>query len=287
MRQATREAAVALGFSLVDQTKLVTAASELARNTLEHGGGGEVSSRKARDDGAKRGPADVRRPGPWHRRRQPGAQGWLHDGQRPGSRSWGRTRLSNEFEIDSSPVRARACAWCAGADLTRAMSSQLYLIEDRSQVGGARRAGSELAESLGFPANEMGKVALAVTEIATNILKHAGTGRLVLRALERDGVAGIEMLGSRPRSGDPRSRGEPARRPVERGQRRSGGWARCRDCPQRSTSIPSRGEARRCGSSSGRHRWRQAGSRRARSAWPSPARRSREMPGGCRSPRSR
>ncbi len=42
VRQATRENAVAQGFSLVDQTKLVTAASELARNTLEYGGGGEV-----------------------------------------------------------------------------------------------------------------------------------------------------------------------------------------------------------------------------------------------------
>jgi len=39
-RQAVREAAVAAGFSLVEQTKIVTAASELARNTLVHGGGG-------------------------------------------------------------------------------------------------------------------------------------------------------------------------------------------------------------------------------------------------------
>jgi serine/threonine-protein kinase RsbT len=42
VRQAAREAGVAQGFSLVDQTKLVTAASELARNTLDYGGGGEV-----------------------------------------------------------------------------------------------------------------------------------------------------------------------------------------------------------------------------------------------------
>jgi serine/threonine-protein kinase RsbT len=43
VRQATRERAVAQGFSLVDQTKIVTAASELARNTLDYGGGGEVT----------------------------------------------------------------------------------------------------------------------------------------------------------------------------------------------------------------------------------------------------
>ncbi len=42
VRQATREAAVAQGFSLIDQTKLVTAASELARNTFDYGGGGNV-----------------------------------------------------------------------------------------------------------------------------------------------------------------------------------------------------------------------------------------------------
>jgi serine/threonine-protein kinase RsbT len=40
VRQAVRALAMAQGFSLVDQTKIVTAASELARNTLEHGGGG-------------------------------------------------------------------------------------------------------------------------------------------------------------------------------------------------------------------------------------------------------
>ncbi|WP_083598854.1 anti-sigma regulatory factor [Massilia sp. CF038] len=41
MRQAVREQMIALGFSLIDQTKIVTAASELARNTLRYGGGGE------------------------------------------------------------------------------------------------------------------------------------------------------------------------------------------------------------------------------------------------------
>jgi serine/threonine-protein kinase RsbT len=40
VRQAVRKKAIALGFGLVDQTKFVTAASELARNTLDYGGGG-------------------------------------------------------------------------------------------------------------------------------------------------------------------------------------------------------------------------------------------------------
>ena len=42
VRQVVRQFAVKLGFSLVDQTKMVTAASELARNTLDYGGGGMV-----------------------------------------------------------------------------------------------------------------------------------------------------------------------------------------------------------------------------------------------------
>ena len=40
VRQQVRAAATTVGMSLIDQTKVVTAASELARNTLVHGGGG-------------------------------------------------------------------------------------------------------------------------------------------------------------------------------------------------------------------------------------------------------
>lgn len=46
VRQQVRAAAAALGLSLVDQTKVVTAASELARNTLVHGGGGAARIEK-------------------------------------------------------------------------------------------------------------------------------------------------------------------------------------------------------------------------------------------------
>jgi len=54
VRQAARTAAAALGFSLVDQTKVVTAASELARNALEHGGGG-TARLEVLEDGTRRG----------------------------------------------------------------------------------------------------------------------------------------------------------------------------------------------------------------------------------------
>jgi len=54
VRQAVRQWAVELRFSLVDQTKIVTAASELARNTLDYGGGGMVKL-EALHEGIRRG----------------------------------------------------------------------------------------------------------------------------------------------------------------------------------------------------------------------------------------
>lgn len=54
VRQAVRQRAVELAFNLVDQTKIVTAASELARNTLQYGGGGTVTL-EALDLGGRRG----------------------------------------------------------------------------------------------------------------------------------------------------------------------------------------------------------------------------------------
>ena len=54
VRQAVRAWAVAQGLGLVDQTKIVTAASELARNTVDYGGGGTVLL-EAVEHGGRRG----------------------------------------------------------------------------------------------------------------------------------------------------------------------------------------------------------------------------------------
>lgn len=54
VRQTVRQFAVEIGFGLVDQTKIVTAASELARNTLDYGGGGSVKI-ETLQEGIKRG----------------------------------------------------------------------------------------------------------------------------------------------------------------------------------------------------------------------------------------
>ena len=53
-RKVVRQLAVGLKFSLVDQTKMITAASELSRNTLVHGGGGQMRWQLV-EDGLKRG----------------------------------------------------------------------------------------------------------------------------------------------------------------------------------------------------------------------------------------
>jgi serine/threonine-protein kinase RsbT len=54
VRQAVRTNAVKAGFSLVDQTKIITAASEIARNTVDYGGGGTLLMELLRE-GARRG----------------------------------------------------------------------------------------------------------------------------------------------------------------------------------------------------------------------------------------
>jgi len=105
MRHAVREHAVALGFSLVDQTKLVTAASELARNTLIYGGGGEAEltalrigeRRGLRLEFVDRGPgiADV----------QQAMQDGFTTGTGLGLGLGGARRLANDFRIESTPGR--------------------------------------------------------------------------------------------------------------------------------------------------------------------------------------
>jgi serine/threonine-protein kinase RsbT len=103
IRQLTRQWAVELGFSLVDQTKIVTAASELARNTLVHGGGG-LTRLVALEDGGRRGLRLVfedKGPG------IPDVPQALRDGFTTGSGLGlglgGARRLSSEFDIASTP----------------------------------------------------------------------------------------------------------------------------------------------------------------------------------------
>jgi serine/threonine-protein kinase RsbT len=105
VRQLVRQKAVELGFNLVDQTKLVTAASELARNAIQHGGGGMVNIAPLAD-GARRGLRlvfDDRGPGIADIA-QAMTDGFSTAGGL-GLGLGGARRLSNDFSIDSSPGR--------------------------------------------------------------------------------------------------------------------------------------------------------------------------------------
>jgi serine/threonine-protein kinase RsbT len=103
VRQRVRALAVEIGLGLVDQTKIVTAASELARNTLDYGGGGYVRAEIVQagtrtglrlifeDQGP--GIADIERAMTDH----------YTSGNGLGLGLGGAKRLSNEFHIESTP----------------------------------------------------------------------------------------------------------------------------------------------------------------------------------------
>lgn len=71
--------------------------------------------------------------------------------------------------------------------------TRLVVVEELSQVGQARRASAALAAELGFDETDAGRVALAATELATNLLRHGGGGRLYLSAVQGDGCQGVEL----------------------------------------------------------------------------------------------
>ncbi len=101
VRQAVRKWSIELGFSLVDQTKMITAASELARNTLDYGRGGTVRL-EALQEGIRKGlklTFEDQGPG------IPDIEKALTDGYTTGKGMGmglsGSKRLVNEFELDS------------------------------------------------------------------------------------------------------------------------------------------------------------------------------------------
>ena len=101
VRQSVRAWAVELGFSLVDQTKIVTAASELARNTVVYGGGGSVTL-EALADGARRGlRLSFEDEGPGIKDIEQAMKDGFTTGGGLGLGLSGAKRLSNDFEIVS------------------------------------------------------------------------------------------------------------------------------------------------------------------------------------------
>jgi anti-sigma regulatory factor (Ser/Thr protein kinase) len=69
-----------------------------------------------------------------------------------------------------------------------------YAVTEKSQIGEARRRIGEVVKQADFDDIAIERVAIVVTELATNLLKHAGEGELVVRILERGHTPGIEIL---------------------------------------------------------------------------------------------
>jgi serine/threonine-protein kinase RsbT len=105
VRQRAREQSLRAGFSLLETTKLVTAASELARNTLEHGGGG-YAELEVCTDGIRRG---VRMrfvdEGPGIADVEQALRDGFTTGKGLGLGLGGSRRLVSEFEIQTTPGR--------------------------------------------------------------------------------------------------------------------------------------------------------------------------------------
>ena len=98
-RQLVRAWAVEAGFSLVDQTKIVTAASELARNTVVHGGGGMMRLEALSRDGRRGLRLVFEDKGPGIEDVERAMQDGFTTGSGLGLGLSGAKRLSNEFEI--------------------------------------------------------------------------------------------------------------------------------------------------------------------------------------------
>jgi serine/threonine-protein kinase RsbT len=103
VRQAVRHRAVENGFSLVDQTKVVTAASELARNTIVHGGGGRATIEVV-TDGIRRGlRLTFEDEGPGIADIATAMRDGFSTGGGLGLGLSGAKRLANDFQISSTP----------------------------------------------------------------------------------------------------------------------------------------------------------------------------------------
>jgi serine/threonine-protein kinase RsbT len=101
VRREVRSLALQIGLGLVDQTKIVTAASELARNAIVYGGGGQATL-EAVQDGARRGlRLTFTDSGPGIPDVEKAMQDGFTTGKGLGLGLGGAKRLSNEFSIDS------------------------------------------------------------------------------------------------------------------------------------------------------------------------------------------
>jgi serine/threonine-protein kinase RsbT len=103
VRQLARTMALAAGLGLVDQTKIITAASELARNTLDYGGGGFVLAELVEGVGRRGLRLTFEDKGPGIGDVDAALKDGFTTGKGMGLGLGGARRLSNEFSIHSKP----------------------------------------------------------------------------------------------------------------------------------------------------------------------------------------
>lgn len=103
VRQEVRSKAIEAGLGLVDQTKIVTAASELARNTLDYGRGGEARLELLQDHGRRGLRITFEDNGPGISDIELALKDGYTSGKGMGLGLGGARRLCNEFSIDSAP----------------------------------------------------------------------------------------------------------------------------------------------------------------------------------------
>jgi serine/threonine-protein kinase RsbT len=103
VRQAVRQRAVDLGFNLVDQTKIVTAASEIGRNTIVYGGGGTLRIEVVRNGQRQGVRLTFEDQGPGIADIATALRDGYTTGSGLGLGLGGAKRLCNEFDIRSAP----------------------------------------------------------------------------------------------------------------------------------------------------------------------------------------
>ncbi|MCJ2088512.1 anti-sigma regulatory factor [Methylobacterium sp. E-005] len=103
VRQRVRALAIEIGLGLVDQTKIVTAASELARNTLDYGGGGDMRAEIVQAGMRKGLRLTFEDQGPGIADIDQAMTDHYTSGGGLGLGLGGAKRLSNEFHIESTP----------------------------------------------------------------------------------------------------------------------------------------------------------------------------------------
>ena len=188
VRQAVRARAVAAGFSLVDQTKIVTAASEIGRNTVDYGGGGTLRIEVLRN-GRRRGVRlTFEDQGPGIADLALALKDGYTTGGGPGPRPQRRQAAVQRVRYhDPRRDRAPSSRWRVGPRMFTAVA-------DASQVAEARRLVGDLARRIGLPPARIDQVAIVVTELATNLLKHGGGGHIHAGRCDDAEGTGLELL---------------------------------------------------------------------------------------------